>query len=290
MRTAAMVLRGGARGNPGGAVPTPPRPRPAPGRPARGGGACPRVDEVPRLVPLGLEVEAVVLVRRDHVRDAAGHADAVALQLLDLLRVVGEQADRADRQAVQHVRGDRVVALVVAEPEREVGLDGVEPAVLQRVGAHLVEQADAAPLLAQVEQHAAGSCVAMARSATPSWSRQSQRSEPSASPVRHSECRRVTTSSRPSTSPCTIAMCSLPSRLFQKATMRKRPKRVGRSATATTFTQIGARRSPRSRGRPRPSGRRRSRRRSATRDAPFAVHGPAGSCSTRRAARASPDR
>ena len=51
-------------------------------------------------------------------------------------------------EAGEHVRRDRVVAFVVAEAEGEVGVDGVEAAVLERIGAYLVEQADAATFLA----------------------------------------------------------------------------------------------------------------------------------------------
>jgi hypothetical protein len=47
-----------------------------------------------------------------------------------------------------------VVALVVGEAESLVGVDGVEPAVLERISADLVGEADAAPLLTEVEQHA----------------------------------------------------------------------------------------------------------------------------------------
>jgi len=46
------------------------------------------------------------------------------------------------------------------------------------------------------------------------------------------------TLSSPITSPWTIAMWSFPSRLFQKAMILNRPKRVGRSATASTLTQM----------------------------------------------------
>src|SRR5207302_1837105 len=55
---------------------------------------------------LGEQVLAVELVGRDHVRDPARHPDAVALQLRDLVRVVGHQPDRFDVQAGQHVRRD----------------------------------------------------------------------------------------------------------------------------------------------------------------------------------------
>ena len=114
------------------------------------------VDDVAGTVRLGLQVEAIVLVGGDDVGDAVAYRDAVAHELLDLAGIVGEQADRAHGEARDHVRRDGVVALVVTEAERQVGIDGVEPAVLERVGPDLVQEADAASLLPQVEQHAAG--------------------------------------------------------------------------------------------------------------------------------------
>ena len=50
---------------------------------------------------------------------------------------------------------DPVVAQVGREPEPQVRVDGVEPFLLQLVGAQLVQQADPAALLAEVQQHAA---------------------------------------------------------------------------------------------------------------------------------------
>ena len=64
---------------------------------------------------------------------------------------------RIERQAEvdEDLRADAVVAQVDRQAELEVGVDGVEPAVLQLVGVELVEQADPAALLGEVEQHAA---------------------------------------------------------------------------------------------------------------------------------------
>ena len=60
-----------------------------------------------------------------------------------------------DRPEVdQDLRADAVVAQVGRQAELQVGVDGVEALLLQLVGAQLVEQADAAPLLGEVEQHA----------------------------------------------------------------------------------------------------------------------------------------
>ena len=61
---------------------------------------------------------------------------------------------RREAERAQDVGADAEVALVVLEAEAVVGLDGVEALVLQRVGAHLVGEPDAAALLVQVEQDA----------------------------------------------------------------------------------------------------------------------------------------
>ena len=55
----------------------------------------------------------------------------------------------------EDLRPDAVVAQVDRQAELEVGVDRVHPAVLQLVGAELVEQPDPAALLRQVQQHAA---------------------------------------------------------------------------------------------------------------------------------------
>src|SRR5438445_13403329 len=77
----------------------------------------------------------------------------------------------------------------------------------------------------------------MPRSALPiiasderSWSPQSQRSEPSKSPVRHSEWRRTRTDSAPSISPRDSATTSVPSK--RNTLIRKSPQRVGSDASA----------------------------------------------------------
>src|SRR5579872_348375 len=103
-----------------------------------------------RAVRLRLEVEPVVLVGGNDVRHPPVYSNSVSLELLDLARIVREQANRADGQAREHVRRDRVVALVVVEAEGEVRVHRIQPAVLQSVGADLVDQAYPPALLAKV--------------------------------------------------------------------------------------------------------------------------------------------
>ena len=55
----------------------------------------------PQLLQRGLQVEAVVIVRRDHVRDATVDVDPVLDELVDLLRIVRHQLHGLDVQALQ---------------------------------------------------------------------------------------------------------------------------------------------------------------------------------------------
>jgi hypothetical protein len=87
--------------------------------------------------------------------------DPAGPQALDLAQVVGVQLDRRHAERVQHRRRRRVVAQVVVVAEVQVGLDRVEPVLLQLVGADLLGDADAPALLPQVQDDAALGSPAM---------------------------------------------------------------------------------------------------------------------------------
>ena len=103
----------------------------------------------------GLEVVAVPLRGRDHMRDAARDIPSELFQLLNLARVVRHQVNGTDVEACQHVRRDLVVTLVVPEPKGDVGVHRVEPLVLERVGADLVDEPYSSALLPHVENETA---------------------------------------------------------------------------------------------------------------------------------------
>ena len=113
------------------------------------------VERVAHAVALGPQVLLVVRVGRVHDRHLLGDRQAVALQPADLLRVVREDADAGEPEVDEDLRADAVVAQVDGQPELEVRVDRVVALVLQVVGAQLVQQPDPAPLLGEVEQHAA---------------------------------------------------------------------------------------------------------------------------------------
>src|SRR6185503_18179526 len=78
------------------------------------------VQQVAEPVALRAEVVAVVIARLVLDRDLVGHAQAVALEPDDLLRVVGEQPNRRQPEVDENLRADPVVAQVGRQPELEI--------------------------------------------------------------------------------------------------------------------------------------------------------------------------
>src|SRR6266540_798980 len=113
------------------------------------------VEPVPELRALGLQVVAVLVVRRDLDRHLLDDRQAEALDARDLLRVVREDSNRREPEIGEDLVADPVFAHVGRETELEVGLDGVHPVLLELVGLQLVEKADAPALLRHVEEYAA---------------------------------------------------------------------------------------------------------------------------------------
>ena len=85
------------------------------------------MEPMAELVALGLEVAAVLGVRRHLDRHLLDHLEAEALDAGDLLRVVREDADRREPEVGEDLRADPVLARVGREAELEVRLDRVEP-------------------------------------------------------------------------------------------------------------------------------------------------------------------
>ena len=88
-------------------------------------------------------------------RHALDHLDPVLSERVQLSGVVRHDTRASHTEFAQHCGGRGVVASVDREAERDVRVDRVEATVLKRVRADLVEQTDAASLVAEVEEHAA---------------------------------------------------------------------------------------------------------------------------------------
>ena len=114
-----------------------------------------RLELVAGAVAFGGEVGFVEGAVAGDEGNARGDLDALIRQAADLRRVVGEEADARGADGLQHLSGDAEIALVHLEPQSQIGVDRVETLILQPVGAQLVEEADAAPFLLQIEEDAA---------------------------------------------------------------------------------------------------------------------------------------
>src|SRR5258708_22224847 len=109
---------------------------------------------VAELVRFRSQVAKVVLVGGDHQRDQLRYLEPEGLDPVVLARAVADQADLLNADVRQNLGADPVVALINRESQSLVCLHGVHPLVLELVRPQLVDQADAPPLLAQVQDHA----------------------------------------------------------------------------------------------------------------------------------------
>src|SRR5215217_7934977 len=104
---------------------------------------------------LGGEIAPVVGIDRPLQRDAADNLDAGACETFQLGRIVGEEPHARTSQHLQHAGGSAIVALVVVESQRGIGIQRIEPAILKSVSAHLVSEPEAAAFLLQVQNDSA---------------------------------------------------------------------------------------------------------------------------------------
>src|SRR5438105_10794749 len=104
-------------------------------------------------VALGAQVADVLGVGHGLQRDPLDDLEPESFQAAVLARVVGHQAHRGDAQVDEDLRPDAVLAAVDRQPEAQVRVDGVVTLVLERVGAQLVGDADAAALVAAQVDH-----------------------------------------------------------------------------------------------------------------------------------------
>jgi hypothetical protein len=95
----------------------------------------------------GLQISGIFGSGRGLEWQARDDVNAVSLQLLDLVRVVREQHDLKDPQALKDLGRYQIVALVGFVTEKQVGVDGIVSLVLEIVRPQLIRQSDTAALL-----------------------------------------------------------------------------------------------------------------------------------------------
>ena len=112
------------------------------------------LQEMPTAAAFRREIGTVVLVVGKAMRHPLDDFDAPLGKPLEFGRIVGQQPDLGKSELAQHFGGGKIKPFVGVEAELLVGVDRIETLVLQRIGAQFVDEADAAPLLCQINQNA----------------------------------------------------------------------------------------------------------------------------------------
>ena len=110
---------------------------------------------MPHLRHLYRQIAFVMRIRPCLNRDYFGHIEPHLSERINLCRIVGEQAQGAHSKMLEHRFANFVFASVCCEPQLLVCLNSIGAAVLQRIRLYLIEQTDAAALLAQIKDHTA---------------------------------------------------------------------------------------------------------------------------------------
>src|SRR5215217_795436 len=106
------------------------------------------------LLALGREIIGIVRVRRHVMGYALDNLDSIGPKSGHLVRIVGQQPDRVDPERSKHGGRMTIISLVIGKSEAPIGVDRIQPSILERIGAQLVGKTDPAPLLPQVEEDA----------------------------------------------------------------------------------------------------------------------------------------
>src|SRR5437763_6103972 len=101
-----------------------------------------------------LEIFCVMRVGFGSNRHLLDHLNAVTLETYILLRIVGQESELAHTEIVKNLRAQSVIAEIGRETELRIGLDGIESFLLQFVSVNFCREADAAPFLAHIKEHA----------------------------------------------------------------------------------------------------------------------------------------
>jgi len=109
-----------------------------------------------KLVFLGPQVRAGMIAGSRTAGDALDHVDAAAFKLFHFVRIVRKEAHGAQAQRFQRLGREFVVAGIGGKSQAAVGLNSIEPAVLQLVGLQFIEQPNAAALLWKVQHDSGG--------------------------------------------------------------------------------------------------------------------------------------
>ena len=99
----------------------------------------------------GLEVESIIGIGFNLNRNTLGDLQAEFLELVDLVRIIGQDAHSLDTELAQNLRTDEVLAFIAGKAQCQIGIKRIQSLLLQFIGAKFVDQTDSAAFLTQAE-------------------------------------------------------------------------------------------------------------------------------------------
>src|ERR1039457_6247559 len=113
------------------------------------------IEPVPGPSGLRSQITAIVRIDRRLKRHPSRNLDSRFGETVELGWIIRQEHDAIALEHLQHAGSNAVVALVVIETKRRVGINCIEPIVLHLIGPHLVGEAKPAALLRQIKDDAA---------------------------------------------------------------------------------------------------------------------------------------
>src|ERR1700738_4970316 len=94
-----------------------------------------------------------VALMRGHLNWPSFHDfNAIAFQTSDLLGIISQQAYSCDAQVAENLGANAIVTQILFKAQVEIGFNGIESLILQRVRADLISEPNPTPFLMQIDE------------------------------------------------------------------------------------------------------------------------------------------
>ena len=107
-----------------------------------------------QLLFLGSQILEIYPSWMDLQRHPFHDFQTIAFDADDLSRIVRDEPDPSQSEARENLCSDTVVSQIRFEAQLQIRLDRIAALILKAIGFDFVEEADAAPFLIEVQQHA----------------------------------------------------------------------------------------------------------------------------------------
>src|SRR5512133_10520 len=103
-------------------------------------------------VPLGLEIEFIVFVWFDFMRNILHDLKSIAFEPCPFNRIIGHEPDLSESQHPEDIGAHPVVTLIGIEAQVGVGLNSITSFFLQLIGSDFIEKANSSAFLVHIKK------------------------------------------------------------------------------------------------------------------------------------------